>query len=108
MCGLPHAVLLRRARNSYTMEDWLHFVVCYSWYIFQKASLPPVVYRLWDQLRACVCHYLRPPAPEDSRSNAERADAGRDLALGYAKALEETKAAPAQLFKPNLHLVVCR
>jgi hypothetical protein len=105
------------ARGSYTMEDWLNFVECYSPYIFKPEHLGTELHALWELLAAATLHYCRPtPAASlDDKVNAgstedriaDHAMQGRSYLFKYATTLE-SKGFPSSMFTYNLHLLVCR
>jgi len=47
-------------RRSYTLEDWMNFIECYSAYVFRPACMPPILYEAWDLIVQLADHYIRP------------------------------------------------
>ena len=84
------------------MEDWLHFVLTFSAYIFLPGTLPPLLQQMWDLLVNVVEHGCRPAGYTDRRSQ----DAAADL-HAYTCLLEQHKF-PNSMFTYNLHILTCR
>ena len=104
-------------RQSYKLENWLHFTECQSQYIFKAGILPPKLQACWDQLVPAVIHYCRPDDIEAATSDAARQQqrdrmlsgmqAAHKHLLQYGRLLE-AMSAPDMMFTSNLHLVTCR
>ncbi len=45
--------------NSYRMEDFLHFVESFSYFIFLPGTLPEGLHRMWKFIQRFVNHYCR-------------------------------------------------
>jgi hypothetical protein len=106
--------VLKCLRKGYRIEDWLHFVECFSKSAFRPGVLPPKLKELWDLLVVAVEHFCRPDSPDpDLEPEEQRAafDQSRDRAAkaldDYATKLQAQKF-PTHLFTSNLHLAVCR
>lgn len=57
-----HPFIVMVCSQSYTMEDWLHFVERYSPFVFKKGSVPDYVHDIWMSMMQLVVHYCRPPS----------------------------------------------
>ena len=95
---------------GYTMEQMLHFVECYSTYIFfpiqtpsgPEEVLPPPLLEMWGCLRTAVLHYMRPG--DFSLRARKRA---REALRTYGR-LAEQHGLPDTYFRFNHHMLTCR
>jgi hypothetical protein len=90
-------------RGSYTMEDWLHFVLVFSSYVFGPGILPPLLEEMWDFLVTAINHYFH--AVAGATYTNEGSEQAAAALLEYAKLVE--KHMP-QKCTYNLHVAVCR
>lgn len=89
-------------RGSYTMEDWLHFVLAFSPYLF-ALTLPQDLAEMWELLVTVVDHYFHAVATVSYTDEGSR-KAG-DALLKYAQLVE--RRMPSKCTH-NLHVAVCR
>ena len=73
------------------MEDILHFLECYSRYVFRGDVLSPQFKEMWDLLRAACEHYFRAVTVEDPVHpyTPESRLAARQSLLQYSKLVQE-------------------
>lgn len=98
-------------RRSYTMEDWLHFVVAFSPYLFspqvqgkaRTSILPELLQRMWDRLTTAILHYFHAFVGEYTDKASQEA---ADSMLEFAKLVEQHF--PKKYCTFNLHMAVCR
>jgi hypothetical protein len=87
------------------MEDMLHFVECFSQYIFQGV-LSATLQEMWGLLRKAVLHYCRIGDPAVQFTPAA-CKAAKDALWQYACKMEQL-GFPNQMFTCNLHQAICR
>ncbi len=91
---------------SYTMEEWTHFTLTISHYIFRGDVLTPELKELWDLLVFAVAHYCQ-RADHRFAYSVSASEAAAKALRDYAIKLEKF-AFPPPMFSFNLHIVVCR
>lgn len=91
-------------RGSYTMEDWLHFVLAFSPYLFGPGVLSPLLEKMWGHLVKAVEHYFH--AVAGSTYTDAGSQEAADALLSYAKLVEQHFGWNMCTF--NLHIAVCR
>eukprot|EP00967_Tisochrysis_lutea_P023044 scaffold26334_cov20-Tisochrysis_lutea.AAC.1 len=94
-------------RRSYTLEDWMNFVECYSEYVFRPDCVPACLYKAWDLIVQLADHYIRPGTIQVPKGTSESARRGAMLSKELA-VLMETVGFPDNCFSYNLHLDCCR
>jgi len=92
--------------NSFTMEDWLHFVLAYSHFVFMGEVLPHDLKLMWELLQTAVEHYCHGVSFSDQGAIAA-AEALRQYAVMVEKKVVEKKF-PDSMCTYNLHIAVCR
>lgn len=104
--------ILGTKRSYFTMDQWLHFVLTWSTFVFGSKTdgiLHADVYDAYVLLRDVVKHYCvvcDESEFTDARRNIAR-DKLRRLAVTLQKWVEQ-KNAPWKLMSFNLHILVCR
>lgn len=93
-------------RDSYLMEDWLHFVDTFADYIF-KDVLSQLLRRMWDLLSTSIRHYFRPRHFDSRSAFLTAAKEAHDALLEFAT-LAEQNDFPSCTFTSNLHMCICR
>ena len=90
-------------RGSFRIEDWLHFVCVFSFYIFTPGTLSPLLQSMWNDLQTTVMHYFGRELPwtEDNSRKAAQA------LLRYSSTLE-AKGFPDSMHTLNLHISNCQ
>lgn len=88
-------------KASFTMEEWLHFVLTFSHYLFMGDILPPLLKEMWELLQIAVGHYCH-----GISFSAGAADAAAAALKKYAVMVE--KNFPIGMCTYNLHIAVCR
>ena len=81
-------------RGNWAMEDWLHWTETFSFLMAPDKLLrrvDPRLARMWELLRAAVCHYFRATSPDSRpyRFNEETCDAAQQNILDYAVMVEK-------------------
>jgi hypothetical protein len=93
--------------NSYRMEDFLHFVESFSYFIFLPGTLPEGLHRMWKLIQRFVNHYCRGVSfTEPGGSFESQSKLAADALREYAVLVEEKF--PSKMCTYNLHMVVCR
>lgn len=106
-CVTPLPCFVSR-RNSYRMEDWLHFVETHSLYVFKGDVLPAEVRSLWWDLRDVILHHFRPYGDDVTREQfLQHSSTASAKLMNYARTLEDL-CLPGSLHTLNLHICVCR
>eukprot|EP00798_Chlamydomonas_sp_ICE-L_P024415 gene24416-10015_t len=93
-----------KQRGTWVMEDYLHFLDCYSSYLFHGVALPPKAAEMWSLLRDGLLPYFR-FANETVYNVNSRANAKVSL-LAYAKMVESAVGPKGCTYV--LHVMCCR
>ena len=93
--------------NSYRMEDFLHFVESFSYFIFLPGTLPEGLDRMWKLIQRFVNHYCRGVSFTAPGVSFEYQSKLAAQALHEYAVLVEEKF-PSRMCTYNLHMVVCR
>jgi hypothetical protein len=102
--GRPYKDVIKYM-GSYRMEDWQHFVECFSVYLFAGDVLPANCKVIWQLIQDVSRHYCRPPSDEACSAAARAAVAQKMMAVAVAY---ETQGFPAKMLTFNLHQMICR
>ena len=89
------------------MEDWLHFVLVFSPYIFDGVLPAYPERRMWALLVFAVEHYFTPRWYDDRDHVLEASQKARSALLEFG-AIAEREGFPASVFTINLHTCICR
>ena len=89
------------------MEDWLHFVLVFSPYIFDGVLPAYLERRMWALLVFAVEHYFTPRFYDDREQFLEASQKARS-ALQEFGVIAEREGFPAGVFTINLHTCICR
>lgn len=93
-------------RDSWRMEDHLHFMLVFSSYIF-CGVLPELEEKMWAHLVAAVTHYFTPVQYPSQREFLIAAAKARKHLFTFAE-LAERHNFPDSTFTINLHTLICR
>lgn len=88
-------------KGSYRMENWLHFTLVFSHYLFMGDILPEPLREMWELLQMIVLHYCH--GIPYSQLDADQAAA----ALKHYASLVEANF-EREMCTYNLHIAVCR
>jgi hypothetical protein len=91
--------------GSFRMEDWQHFVECFSDYLFVGDVVPANCLAIWRNIQDICRHYCRPLQPSQCTTAAR--DRMAQKIMEVAKALDSA-GFPDCLMTYNLHQLVCR
>jgi len=89
------------------MEDFLHFVESFSYFIFLPGTLPEGLDRMWKLIQRFVNHYCRGVSFAGHGASFEhQSNLAANALKEYAVLVEENF--PSKMCTYNLHMLVCR